>query len=101
MLQAGDGARSDARSAFEILGRDARQRGADDMIAGQSHPVELVMAVGPGLEQDLVLGEEARRQRERDQAERADQEHPERERKQLEQAAHLEDVLFMMAGQDY
>src|SRR3546814_8589923 len=34
MLQAGDGARSDARSAFEILGRDARQRGADDMIAG-------------------------------------------------------------------
>src|SRR3546814_7330463 len=38
------------------------QRGHE--CAGQSHPVELVMAVGPGLEQDLVLGEEARRRSE-------------------------------------
>lgn len=35
MLQAGDGARSDARSAFQILGGDAGQRGAPDLVTGR------------------------------------------------------------------
>ena len=33
MLQTGDGARRDARSAFEILGRDAGERRAPDLVA--------------------------------------------------------------------
>ena len=33
MFQAGDGARRDARSAFQILGRDAGQRHAPDLVA--------------------------------------------------------------------
>ena len=33
MLQTGEGARRDARSAFEVFGRDAGQRRAPDLVA--------------------------------------------------------------------
>jgi hypothetical protein len=35
MLYAGDGARRDARSAFEVFRRDAGERNAPDLVAGR------------------------------------------------------------------
>ncbi len=69
--------------------------------AEQAHVVQVHVPAGIGLEQDLVLREESGRTRKRDQPQRTDQKHPEREGQITSEISHLEDVLLVVQRQDH